>query len=103
MAGVDFCLTTAFELKSLFKKLMQKSNVLFAGCAALLNLLRCKIRETETVAAQVFITRSFEVLRPDLLQALNRLSSTVYVMMILSVAKHPLTVSQIQQRLGGEQ
>ena len=71
--------------------------------AALLNLLRCKIRETETVAAQVFITRSFEVLRPDLLQALNRLSSTVYVMMILSVAKHPLTVSQIQQRLGGEQ
>ncbi|EOG3069078.1 cobalamin adenosyltransferase, partial [Salmonella enterica] len=24
----------------------------------------------------------------------------VYVMMILSVAKHPLTVAQIQQRLG---
>ena len=68
--------------------------------AALLNLLRSKIRETETVAAQVFITRSFEVLRPDILQALNRLSSTVYVMMILSVAKHPLTVSQIQQRSG---
>ncbi|MDU1272774.1 MAG: ethanolamine utilization cob(I)yrinic acid a,c-diamide adenosyltransferase EutT [Escherichia coli] len=55
--------------------------------AALLNLLRTKVRETETVAAQVFITRSFEVLRPDILQALNRLSSTVYVMMILSVTK----------------
>lgn len=41
------------------------------------------MQETETVAAQVFITRSFEVLRPDILQALNRLSSTVYVMMIL--------------------
>lgn len=68
--------------------------------AALLNLLRTKVRETETVAAQVFITRSFEVLRPDILQALNRLSSTVYVMMILSVAKQPLTVKQIQQRLG---
>ncbi|EAR6843612.1 ethanolamine utilization cob(I)yrinic acid a,c-diamide adenosyltransferase EutT [Salmonella enterica] len=68
--------------------------------AALLNLLRTKVRETETLAAQVFITRSFEVLRPDILQALNRLSSTVYVMMILSVAKHPLTVAQIQQRLG---
>ncbi len=67
---------------------------------ALLNLLRTKVRETETVAAQVFITRSFEVMRPDIMQALNRLSSTVYVMMILSVAKHPLTVSQIQQRLG---
>ncbi|SQB28405.1 ethanolamine utilization cobalamin adenosyltransferase [Citrobacter koseri] len=61
------------------------------------------MRETEVVAAQVFITRNFDVLRPDLLQALNRLSSTVYVMMILCVTKHPLTVSQIQQRLGGEQ
>ncbi len=34
--------------------------------AALLNLLRTKVRETETLAAQVFITRSFEVLRPDI-------------------------------------
>ena len=66
----------------------------------MLNLLRTKVRETETVAAQVFITRSFEVLRPDILQALNRLSSTVYVMMILSVTKQQLTVKQIQQRLG---
>ena len=60
-------------------------------------------RAVETVAAQVFITRSFEVLRPDILQALNRLSSTVYVMMILSVTKQPLTVKQIQQRLGETQ
>lgn len=71
--------------------------------AALLNLLRTKIRETETVAAQVFITRSFDVLRPDILQALNRLSSAVYVMMILSVTKRPLTIMQIRQRLGDEQ
>ncbi len=69
--------------------------------AALLNLLRTKVRETETVAAQVFITRSFSI-TPDILQALNRLSSTVYVMMILSVTK-PLTVKQIQQRLGETQ
>lgn len=55
--------------------------------AALLNLLRTKMRETETVAAQVLIIRSFEVLRPDILQTLNRLSSTVYVMMILSITK----------------
>ena len=71
--------------------------------AALLNLLRTKVRETETVAAQVFITRSFEVLRPDILQVLNRLSSTVYVMMILSVTQQPLPVKQIQQRLGETQ
>ena len=68
--------------------------------SALLNLLRCKVRETETFAAQVFITPGFEVLRPDILQALNRLSSTVYVMMILCVTKSLLTLSQIQQRLG---
>ena len=71
--------------------------------AALLNLLRTKVRETETLAAQVFITCGFDVLRPDILQALNRLSSAVYVMMILSVVKQPLTVNQIQQRLGGAQ
>lgn len=70
--------------------------------AALLNLLRTKVRETETLAAQAFISRHFDVQRPDILQALNRLSSAVYVMMILCVAKHPLTVAQMQQRLGGE-
>ena len=71
--------------------------------SALLNLLRTKIRDTETIAAQVFIIRGFDVLRQDILQALNRLSSAVYVMMILCITKHPLTVNQIQQRLGGEQ
>lgn len=69
--------------------------------AALLNLLRSKVRETEIVAARLFITRGFDVQRADILQALNRLSSAVYVMMILSVVKHPLSVGQIQQRLGG--
>ncbi|MGS9174574.1 ethanolamine utilization cob(I)yrinic acid a,c-diamide adenosyltransferase EutT, partial [Salmonella enterica subsp. enterica serovar Infantis] len=52
----------------------------------LINLLRTKVREPETLAAQVFITRRFEVLRPDSLQALTRLSRPVYVMMIVSVA-----------------
>lgn len=66
----------------------------------LMNLLRTKIRETETLAAQAFITRGFDVLCPDILQALNRLSSALYVMMILSVARSPLTVSDIRQRLG---
>lgn len=70
--------------------------------AARLNLLRCKVRETETLAAQVFISARFDVLRPDILQALNRLSSAVYVMMILAVLEQPLTIAAIQQRLGGE-
>lgn len=70
---------------------------------ALLNLLRTKVRETEILAAQVFISRHFDARRPDILQALNRLSSAVYVMMVLSVTPHPLSISQIQQRLGGAQ
>ncbi|MGX8873713.1 ethanolamine utilization cob(I)yrinic acid a,c-diamide adenosyltransferase EutT, partial [Escherichia coli] len=36
-------------------------------------------------------------------QAENRLTCTVYVMMILSVTKQPLTVKQIHQRLGETQ
>ena len=70
---------------------------------ALLNLLRSKVREAEVTAAQVFITPQFAVQRADIMQALNRLSSAVYVMMILSVTKQPLTVKQIQQRLGETQ
>lgn len=49
---------------------------------ALLNLLRGKVREAEVTAAQVFITPQFAVQRADIMQALNRLSSAVYVMMI---------------------
>lgn len=51
---------------------------------ARLNLLRAQIREAELAAADVYIDREFNVLRPDLLQALNRLSSAVYVLMLLS-------------------
>lgn len=71
--------------------------------AALLNLLRTKVRGNRNRSGAGLYHRSFEVLRPDILQALNRLSSTVYVMMILSVTKQPLTVKQIQQRLGETQ
>lgn len=68
---------------------------------ALLNLLRGKVREAEVTAAQVFITPQFAVQRADILQALNRLSSAVYVMMILGVTDAPPALSQLQQ-LGGE-
>ncbi len=68
---------------------------------ALLNLLRGKVREAEVTAAQVFITPQFAVQRADILQALNRLSSAVYVMMITGVTDAPPALSQLQQ-LGGE-
>lgn len=49
----------------------------------LLNLLRTSIRETEIVAASIFIDRDLIVQRPDIMQGLNRLSSATYVLMIL--------------------
>ena len=55
---------------------------------ALLNLLRAQIREAELYAAQIYITRDFRVKRPDIMQALNRLSSAVYVLMVLTHLAH---------------
>jgi ethanolamine utilization cobalamin adenosyltransferase len=52
---------------------------------ARLNLLRAEIREAELLAADVFIDRDFKVSRPDLMQALNRLSSAVYVLMLMTL------------------
>ncbi len=49
---------------------------------AILNLLRAQIREAELYAAQIYITRDFRVKRPDIMQAINRLSSAVYVLMV---------------------
>jgi ethanolamine utilization cobalamin adenosyltransferase len=52
---------------------------------ARLNLLRAEIREAELLAADVFIDRDFKVSRPDIMQALNRLSSAVYVLMLTTL------------------
>jgi ethanolamine utilization cobalamin adenosyltransferase len=52
---------------------------------ARLNLLRAEIREAELLAADVFIDRDFKVSRPDVMQALNRLSSAVYVLMLTTL------------------
>ena len=51
---------------------------------ARLNLLRTVIREAEVAGAQAFIDKDFSVSRGDVLQALNRLSSAVYVLMLIS-------------------
>lgn len=50
---------------------------------ARLNVLRAVIREAEVAGAQAFIDRNFSVHRNDVLLALNRLSSAVYVLMLL--------------------
>ena len=50
---------------------------------ARLNVLRAVIREAEVAGAQAFIGKDFSISRGDLLQALNRLSSAVYVLMLI--------------------
>lgn len=45
-----------------------------------LNFLRSMVREVETAGVRAF-HREFEVLRPDILTALNRMSSALYIMM----------------------
>ena len=52
---------------------------------ARLNLLRAHVREAELIAADVFITHDFKVTRPDIMQALNRISSEVYVLMLATL------------------
>lgn len=47
-----------------------------------LNRLRCAIRETELAASAAFSAREQGLRRPDLLRALNRMSSMVYILMI---------------------
>lgn len=48
----------------------------------LVNAARCKARETELLAAKAFQNAEGLPERPDLLQALNRLSSFLYLIMI---------------------
>jgi ethanolamine utilization cobalamin adenosyltransferase len=53
------------------------------GAAILwLNRCRCAIRTAELAAAHAFQTPEGTCSRPDILKALNRMSSTVYILMI---------------------
>ncbi len=47
-----------------------------------LNRCRCAVRNAELAAARAFIDSDGVCSRPDILQALNRMSSTVYILMI---------------------
>lgn len=53
------------------------------GAAVLqLNRLRCAVRNAELAAVRAFVDADGKVTRPDILQALNRMSSMVYILMI---------------------
>ena len=47
-----------------------------------LNKVRCAARAAELAAAEAFCDRDGQVTRPDILRALNRMSSAVYILMI---------------------
>ena len=47
-----------------------------------LNRCRCAVRAAELAAANAFIDRDGICIRPDILKALNRMSSMVYILMI---------------------
>lgn len=51
-----------------------------------LNYLRSQVREVELVALNAFLNNG-DLKRPDIMKALNRLSSTLYVMMLQIIAK----------------
>lgn len=52
---------------------------------ALLNYLRALTREAELSAANLYIDDALKVTRPDILNSLNRLSSAIYILMIMVV------------------
>lgn len=65
---------------------------------ALLNLLRALVREAELESIKAFITNTFELTRLDIVQGLNRLSSALYVLMLLTV----LSESGVENVLSGK-
>lgn len=54
---------------------------------ALLNRCRCAAREAELRAIAAFLDRDGNPTRPDILQAMNRLSSALYILMIRCKSK----------------
>ena len=52
-----------------------------------LNRARCAARAAELAAVEAFLDREGNPTRPDLLQALNRMSSMLYILMIQEKAK----------------
>lgn len=52
-----------------------------------LNRARCAARAAELAAVEAFTDQDMQPIRPDILQALNRLSSMLYILMIKEKAK----------------
>lgn len=66
---------------------------------ALLNLLRALAREVELEAARTFATVDYNLSRGDILEGLNRLSSAIYVLMIMTLVAETGTHTLTTQRI----
>lgn len=53
-----------------------------------LNRVRCCVRQTELAAMDAFCDREGQPTRPDILQALNRMSSMLYILMLQEKSEH---------------
>lgn len=60
---------------------------------AKLNYLRTMVREAELLAAGIYIDESFQVSRSDIIQGLNRVSSAVYVLMLMTLVSEQKKVT----------
>lgn len=58
-------------------------DVAYGFYVAHLNFLRAMVREAELIAGSIYIDEDFKVKRPDIMKGLNRLSSAIYVLMIM--------------------
>ncbi len=65
-----------------------------------LNRARCAAREAELAAVDAFSDREGKVLRPDILRAMNRMSSMLYILMIREKAKKENIVLDKKPSLG---
>tara|TARA_R110000868_G_scaffold411749_1_gene708668 strand:+ start:18355 stop:19197 length:843 start_codon:yes stop_codon:yes gene_type:complete len=64
---------------------------------ALLNVLRAVVRETELEAIRAFVTDSYLLTRDDIVQGLNRLSSALYVLMLMTVVSESTSSKPIDR------
>jgi ethanolamine utilization cobalamin adenosyltransferase len=83
----DFCADTIHQWSHYPLKYLGHDHMLpdvsYGPLVAQLNYLRALVRELELIASRVFLDASMQLSRPDIIAGLNRLSSSVYVVMIL--------------------
>lgn len=84
----DFCADTIHQWSHYPLKYLEHDHMLpdvsYGPLVAQLNYLRALIRELELISSRVFLDASMQLSRPDIIAGLNRLSSAVYVVMILT-------------------